>query len=157
MSSLYRAFVAILILTSFVSAQDSIPLVCHDNGVQVIALAGTNVPNGTYGLGASFANNIVGRIQGSDDISLNYNRFHTSTGGGIFVKEVNQGVGALRAALLNYTTACPNTPIVIHGYSEGGCVVMNTICGGAYPWTSPAALPASYANNSMGIVIFQHD
>ena len=34
------------------------------------------------------------------------------------------------AAANAYSASCPNTPIVFVGYSLGGIVVMNTLCGG---------------------------
>jgi hypothetical protein len=143
-------------LASFAFAQDSIPLVCHDSGVQIIALPGTNVPNATYGLTQSFVNNVLGRIPGSDTMSLNYNRFHTPDQvKAVFSIEVNEGVGALNAALANYTAACPKTPIVIHGYSEGGVVVTNEICGGASPWTGPpTSQAAGYVNNVIAVILY---
>jgi len=105
----------ILSLSSLGLAQDQIPLVCHDQGIQIIALPGTNVTNGTYGLTQSFVNNVLGRIGSSGTFSMNYNRFHTAAQvQAVFRTEVNEGVGALQATLANYTTACPNTPIVLH-------------------------------------------
>jgi len=154
--TMLHAVLALLGFTSLVIAQDSIPLVCHDQGIQIIALPGTNVTNGTYGLTQSFVNNVLGRIPNSDTISLNYQRFHTAAQASkVFVPEVNQGVGALEQALANYTAACPNTPIVIHGYSEGGVVVTNTICGGSSPWTGPAtSQAASYADNVIAVILY---
>jgi hypothetical protein len=91
----------------------------------------------------------------------------------VFVPEVNQGVNGLevsdfvdkifqpdthtqrQAALHNYTTACPNTPIVIHGYSQGGVVVMNTLCGGSSPWTTPSSSFASaYVDNVIAVILY---
>lgn len=153
-----RFIIGILMsLASFISAQAQIPLVCHDEGVQIIALPGTNVANGTYGLTQSFVNNVLGKIPNSDTMSLNYNRFHNvSLASMFFAGEVNEGFGALQQAVQNYTTACPNTPIVIHGYSEGGCVVMNALCGGNYyPFSNAApALAASYANNIIAVILY---
>lgn len=43
----------------------------------------------------------------------------------------------------------------LKGYSEGGCVVMNVICGGSSPWTTPAApLAASYAKNIIAVILY---
>jgi len=102
-------------LTSLILAQDQIPLTCHDQGIQIIALPGTNVANGIYGLTQSFVNNVLNRIGNSDTFSMNYNRFHTPAQvTQVFRTEVNQGASALQATLSNYTAACPKTPIVLH-------------------------------------------
>lgn len=34
------------------------------------------------------------------------------------------------AAANEYLVSCPNTPVVFIGYSLGGIVIMNTLCGG---------------------------
>lgn len=73
-TSLRRVALALFGLTTLVTAQASIPLVCHDNGIQIIALPGANVANGTYGLTQTFINNVMGKIPNSDTVSLNYNR-----------------------------------------------------------------------------------
>lgn len=157
MASRLRIVVGVLLgLASPLYAQDQIPLVCHDEGIQIRTLPGTNVANATYGLTQSFVNNVLGKIPNSDTMSLNYNRFHNvSLASQFFVGEVDEGTGALQAALHNYTTACPNTPIVIHGYSEGGCVVMNVLCGAVAPFHTPTtALASSYASNIIAVILY---
>lgn len=46
-----------------------------------------------------------------------------------FNAEVGAPVPELKTAIEAYAAACPNTPIVLHGYSEGGVVTMETLCG----------------------------
>lgn len=43
-------------------------------------------------------------------------------------------------AVKDYSTSCPNSAIVLIGYSLGGIVVMNTVCGG---------LPSTLLNNNL--------
>lgn len=141
----------LLNLSSFIAAQNTeIPLVCQ-SGTLVIAVAGGNVTNGTYGLSVTFVDDVMAKIPGSANFSVNYNRFHSvAMTGATFIPEVDEGVSMLLEALQNYTTACPDTPIVIHGYSEGAVVVMNLLCGassGSFPVTSP--LSSSFASHSM--------
>jgi len=145
----------ILAFVSFgtVTAQDNpIPLVCQE-GVQIIAMVGTNVANGSqsYGLTVTFVQHVMAAIPNSANISINYDRFPNGvTNCTEFGKEVDRGVGALATALESYVAACPNTPIVIHGYSEGAVAVGNLLCGGSsicFPSTAP--LNSSYADHSM--------
>lgn len=49
------------------------------------------------------------------------------------------------AAAEDYLVSCPNTPIVFIGYSLGGVVVMNTLCG---------QLP--YASNVIASIVSEH-
>lgn len=155
-------------LTSLVSAQDTvttsddtiIPLVCHDDGVQIIALVGTNVTNSTgpsfnqdvsYGLTVTYVQKLMAALPNSANISVNYQRVHTvNQTKTLFIPETIDGEGALKAVLANYTEACPNTPIALHGYSEGAVATMNLLCGQSgyfYQYTLP--LDSSYARNSM--------
>lgn len=154
-SSLSSAIIGVLVaFTSTVAAQDQIPLVCH-SGIQVIALPGANVTNGTYGLSATFVNSILGSVANSSSISLNYLRNHTAANARTqFLVEVNDGTIALQQALANYTAACPTTPIVLHGYSEGGVVLANTICGGATPFAISSPAPTTYLNNVIAVIYY---
>lgn len=170
MASLLRLVLALCFtFTTLVTAQDTvIPLVCHEgvqvlpptlllllclpNKPQIIGLPGTNVSNGTqsYGLTWTFIQDIMAAIPDSSNIALNYNRFPGNLSSQVtFVPECDEGVPALLEAISNYTTACPNTPIVLHGYSQGAVVVMNLLCGassGNFPVTNP--LDSSFASSS---------
>lgn len=153
MAPLLRSALALFFLiTSLVIAQDtSIPLTCHDDGVQIIAVVGENVANGSnsFGLTATFVEAVMSDIPGSSNFSVNYNRTAAVNATGFFIPECEQGAPAFKQALMNYTAACPKTPVVIHGYSEGAVIVMNVLCGassGPFPVTTP--LDPLYASHS---------
>jgi len=46
------------------------------------------------------------------------------------------------AAANSYFASCPNTPVVFIGYSLGGIVVMNTLCGGINATYTPNVIAA---------------
>lgn len=154
MAPVLRAVFAtcIALATSLVTAQDTpIPLVCQE-GVQIIAVVGANVPNGTdsYGLTQTFVQDVMHGIPQSANFSMNYNRFHLMNESHThFIPEVGEGVPELHTVLQNYTTACPKTPIVLHGYSEGAVVIMNLLCGGDLPFPITSPLSSSFAPHSM--------
>ena len=157
MAHILRSILAFFLILTFAIAQDTqIPLVCRD-GVQIIAVVGANVPNGTqsYGLTLTFVQNVMAAIPNSANFSVNYDRFPPANqpanmSAQTFTIEVDEGVGELSQVLLNYTTACPSTPIVLHGYSQGAVIIMNLLCGassGLFQFTGP--LNASYISQSM--------
>ena len=51
--------------------------------------------------------------------------------------------------LNQYHTACPNTKIVLAGYSAGAVIVMNGVCGASEkPWANSNPLPSKWAKTS---------
>jgi acetylxylan esterase len=48
------------------------------------------------------------------------------------------GVTNMKAAIAKYTSACPTGKLVLLGYSQGGAVLTDTLCGGGGPQVGPA-------------------
>jgi len=84
---------------------------------------GCQVPCATDSLDllATLVGNITAAIPGTDQYLVPYDSspFQAKTSTPYMV-----------AAAKQYAIDCPNTPIVFLGYSLGGIIVMNTLCGG---------------------------
>lgn len=79
----------------------------------------------------SLINGIQSNITGSDYYLVPYNQ--SATPG----KDASP---VMMQAVKDYSANCPNTPIALIGYSLGGIVVMNTVCGG---------IPSTLINNNV--------
>lgn len=78
-------------------------------------------------------NNITSSFPGSDEWLVPYNGSAT---------EGRQDTPIFIKAVGDYAAACPQTPIVMLGYSLGGVIVMNTLCGGISPSLTPNVIAA---------------
>jgi acetylxylan esterase len=47
------------------------------------------------------------------------------------------GAANMKKAIAAYTQACPQSKLILIGYSQGGSVVMDTLCGGGHPDIGP--------------------
>lgn len=56
--------------------------------------------------------------------------------------QASQGTQAVVQAVTNFNRQCPNTKIVVIGYSQGGQIFDNALCGGAGATLSGSALAA---------------
>lgn len=72
------------------------------------------------------------------------------------------GVGNLTASIQSYVAACPRTPLVLLGYSQGAQVVSNVLCGtsenkssviGPFPPTPPLDF-AAYGKNVKAVLLW---
>lgn len=71
--------------------------------------------------------------------------------GGIpYEQSASQGTQAVVQAVTQFNQNCPNTKIVLIGYSQGGQIMDNALCGGAGATLTGAALEAVKAAIFMG-------
>lgn len=122
-------------------------------GVHVIAVRGTwESQTGSNGLDTLVAN-ITAAIPKSDSARLVYPALAWPFG--TYEDSVKQGDANLVSDIKSYAAACPKTPIVILGYSQGGQVAMDAICGnsegGNFTPTTPLSTP--YLKNSTPLAI----
>jgi len=73
------------------------------------------------GLLSTTIGNITAAYPGADQYIVPYNAS---------AQQAQVSTPLMVAAANAYSASCPNTPIVFIGYSLGGIVVMNTLCGG---------------------------
>lgn len=67
----------------------------------------------------------------------------SSCGGATYDASMRAGIAAMASAVNGFNSRCPNTQLVIVGYSQGGQVADNAFCGGpdanqGYSTTTPA-------------------
>lgn len=65
-------------------------------------------------------------------------------------QKASQGTAAVVQAVTNFNRQCPNTKIVLIGYSQGGQIMDNAFCGGAGSTLSGSALAAVKAAIFLG-------
>ncbi|KAI9715609.1 MAG: hypothetical protein M1828_000752 [Chrysothrix sp. TS-e1954] len=131
------------------------------SGVHIIAARGTNesTPNGTPGAVGKVANAIAARIPGTTIEGLFYPATAVNP---IYTKSDDTGANHMKTAIKNYATRCPNTKIVLLGYSQGGEVTMDALCGqssvgfelGPDPVDATQPLDRTYAPNINSVVVF---
>ncbi|KAM0343225.1 hypothetical protein ACHAPU_008818 [Fusarium lateritium] len=106
-------------------------------GAHVIAVRGSNEVQGPGEIG-KIAAKILERIPGSDMEALVYPALYEP-----YVPSQVEGVAAMTNLVRGYAQKCPNTPMVILGYSQGAHVTMDVMCG-ASSNGFPATMPQPY-------------
>ncbi|KAF2088930.1 carbohydrate esterase family 5 protein, partial [Saccharata proteae CBS 121410] len=91
----------------------------------IVARASTEAP-GTGIIGA-VANNISSQVPGSDIAAVNYPATIQNVQN--YASSENQGVIAMTNQVQAYVQMCPSTKIVLLGYSQGGEVTGDVLCG----------------------------
>lgn len=81
----------------------------------MIVARGTTEQQGE-GLAAETANAIADKISGSDSEALVYPASFYPT----YMESESEGVTAMNAAIKSYATSCPDSKIVLIGYSQVG-------------------------------------
>jgi cutinase len=124
---------------------------CPD--VQVLFARGTDEPPGVGATGQAFVDNLRQRIGGRsfDVYPVNYPATHEwSTG--------LDGVRDAGAHVVSMAQGCPNTKMVLSGYSQGaavmGFVTSASVPDGVDPATVPKPMDPSVANHVSSVVLF---
>ncbi|KAF2154855.1 carbohydrate esterase family 5 protein [Myriangium duriaei CBS 260.36] len=115
-----------------------------------------------YGSSSTVVNLILNTYPGSTSEALSYPACggQSSCGSVSYAQSVQQGVQAATTAINNYHTACPQTQLVLVGYSQGGQVFDDVLCGGGDSGESisSTAVPiSSAAVAQIKAAIFQGD
>lgn len=115
-----------------------------------------------YGSSATVVNLVVGAHSGATSEAINYPACggQSSCGGVSYASSVQQGVSAVTTAVNNFNSQCPNSQIVLVGYSQGGQIMDDALCGGGDPdeGISSTAVPLSAsAVNMIKAAIFMGD
>ncbi|KAF5374254.1 hypothetical protein D9758_004539 [Tetrapyrgos nigripes] len=99
--------------------------------VHVIGARETTAPAG-YGTCQSVVQNIVSAFPGATSEALNYPACggQAQCGGVSYASSVIAGIQAATSAINNFNNQCPNSIIVLCGYSQGGQVFDDVYCGG---------------------------
>jgi hypothetical protein len=73
---------------------------------------------------AQVASNIASLIPGSTAVALDYPAAYLQ-----YAMSVSQGIAAMTVAVADYATKCPGSQIGLLGYSQGGEVATDFVCG----------------------------
>lgn len=119
--------------------------------VHIFGARETTVPQG-YGTSAGLVNSIASAYPGSTKEAIVYPACggQSSCGGVSYENSASQGTAAVVKAVTNLNQRCPDTKIVLVGYSQGGQIMDNALCGGAGATLTGNALKAVKAAIFMG-------
>ncbi|MCH9667996.1 MAG: cutinase family protein [Actinomycetia bacterium] len=127
---------------------------------EVVFARGTGEPPGVGGVGQAFVDSLrwqlIGRSVGV--YAVNYPASSDFAGGPAFTRTVVDGVRDAGARIEFMAAACPNTKIVLGGYSQGA-VVAGFVTAGVAPEgvpaeSIPAPLPAEAADHVAAVALF---
>jgi len=106
-----------------------------------------------YGTAGGLVNQIKSAFPGSGAEAIVYPACggQASCGGKSYDRSQSEGTAAVVKAVTAYAKKCPQTQIVLVGYSQGGQIMDNALCGGAGQTLTGAAL------NNVKAAIFMGD
>ncbi|KAK3312099.1 cutinase [Apodospora peruviana] len=119
--------------------------------VHVFGARETTVPQG-YGTSQGLVNMVTSAYPGSTKEAIVYPACggQSNCGGVSYENSASQGTAAVVKAVNALNQRCPDTKIVLIGYSQGGQIMDNALCGGAGATLTGAALKAVKAAIFMG-------
>ncbi|TGJ81642.1 hypothetical protein E0Z10_g7135 [Xylaria hypoxylon] len=120
-------------------------------GVYVFGARETTAPAG-FGTSGGLVNMVTAAYSGSQSSAISYPACggQSQCGGVSYDNSATQGTAAVVTAVTQLNQRCPNTKIVLVGYSQGGQIMDNALCGGAGSTLSGTALAAVKAAIFMG-------
>jgi cutinase-like protein len=134
---------------------------CPD--VEVVFARGTGEPPGVGGIGQAFVDALGPRVGGKSVrvYPVNYDASSDFNGGIAFAKTVVDGIRDAGAHIESTVSSCPNTRVVLGGYSQGA-VVAGFVTSASVPrevpqeYASyvPQPLPPTVANHVAAVVLF---
>ncbi|KAF2272860.1 cutinase [Westerdykella ornata] len=143
---------AALSLAGFVAA-NPVELTERQNcpKVYIFGARETTAPAG-YGTSQGLVNQVKAAYPGAGSEAIQYPACggQSQCGGVSYDNSAQQGTAAVVRAVTSYNQKCPDTQIVLIGYSQGGQIMDNALCGGAGATLTGAALEAVKAAIFMG-------
>ncbi|KAJ7622646.1 putative acetyl xylan esterase [Mycena polygramma] len=129
--------------------------------VHIFGARETTVPPG-YGTAGAVVTSIQGAFPGATAEAINYPACggQASCGGVSYASSAVQGVAAVASQVNSFNTQCPNTVLVLVGYSQGGQIMDDAYCGGGdtNEGLSNTAIPISAAaQKKIAAAIFMGD
>ena len=119
--------------------------------VHVFGARETTVPQG-YGTSQGLVDMVVQAYPGATKEAIVYPACggQGNCGGVSYENSQQQGTQAVVRAVTSFNQRCPSTKIVLVGYSQGGQIMDNALCGGAGQTLTGAPLAAVKAAIFMG-------
>lgn len=141
------------VLTVAIGAANAQSLQCAQ-GVHIIAARGTGEKEGP-GVSGELADRVIDRIRGSEVDGLDYPATLTDPD---YLSSAKDGAEELREVVRQYAEDCPDTKIVVIGYSQGAQVATNTFCGGGGDgFGNEDALPENLVEDHVSAIILFGD
>lgn len=141
------------VLASPVSHESAAGLEERDScpGVYVFGARETTASAG-YGTSKGMVDMILAAYSGSQSAAISYPACggQSSCGGVSYDSSAQQGTTAVISAVNSLNSRCPNTKIVLVGYSQGGQIMDNALCGGSGSTLTGSPLNAVKAAIFMG-------
>lgn len=118
---------SILIATGLVAAviaQNSSSSPCTTgNAAHMIIARASLEPTGTGAIG-NVSSRVAAQLPGSNVVAVDYPATLTN-----YPQSEAAGVAAMMQLVTSYHTQCPNSKMVLMGYSQGAQVTMDVLCG----------------------------
>ncbi|EAW12441.1 putative acetyl xylan esterase (Axe1) [Aspergillus clavatus NRRL 1] len=129
--------------------------------IHVFGARETTAPAG-YGSSSTVVNLILNAYPGSTSEAISYPACggQSSCGGVSYANSVVAGINAVASAVNTFNQKCPQTQLVLVGYSQGGQIMDNALCGGGDPnqgYTNTAVALSASAVNMVKAAIFMGD
>jgi acetylxylan esterase len=96
--------------------------------VHLFVARGTTEPPGD-GLIGSLAQLVLGANPGATEESIDY----LATSDPIYLPSVTIRIEAVTEQVTSYVSACPNSTLVLMGYSQGAQIILDALCGSGSP------------------------
>ncbi|KAF5023120.1 hypothetical protein F66182_4815 [Fusarium sp. NRRL 66182] len=120
-------------------------------GAHLIVVRGSLEPQGP-GIMGEVAEKIMQLIPGSDMESLVYPALYDE-----YIESQTRGVRTMTAVVNNYVKTCPDTELILMGFSQGAHITMDVMCG-ASSTGFPATLPQpAYITDNIASIILMGD
>ncbi|KAJ7279395.1 putative acetyl xylan esterase [Mycena rebaudengoi] len=129
--------------------------------VHIFGARETTVPPG-FGTAGPVVSSIMSAFPGSTSEAISYPACggQASCGGASYASSVTQGVAAVANQVNSFNSRCPNSVLVLVGYSQGGQIFDDGYCGGGdtNEGISNTAIPISAAaQKKVAAAIFMGD
>lgn len=116
---------------------------CTTKGVHMIVARASTEETGIGSLLTPLVETLEAYLPGSDAVAVDYPASLIEYG-----DSVNAGVTDMTNLIETYVASCPDSKIVLLGYSQGAQVVGDTVCGTtSNGFTQTSALSSKYSDN----------
>jgi len=161
MVKLLTASLILFALKAFASEEVELDKRQSCPNIHVFGARETTAPAG-YGTAGVVVNLVLNAHPGSTAEAINYPACggQSQCGGVSYANSVIAGVQAVASAVNSFNTRCPNTQLVLVGYSQGGQIMDDAFCGGGDTnegLTSTAIPIQASAVNMIKAAIFMGD
>ncbi|KAK2683730.1 Cutinase/acetylxylan esterase [Fusarium oxysporum f. sp. vasinfectum] len=149
------AMISFMLVLSFlmvlVSANSTTDAITCAKGAHLIVARGSLEPEGPGAMGI-LAEEIIKLIPGSDMEALVYPALYNE-----YVESQTEGVRTMNSVINNYVKNCPDTGLILMGYSQGAHVTMDTMCGASSEGFPGTLSQPSYITDNVAAIIAMGD